>query len=60
MATLAGKAKLFVLDNEAHMTTHGYINHVVPYAQCLPKPLEPGKLTTVTVPVGRESKPEGT
>ncbi|MFH1921321.1 MAG: hypothetical protein ABIP48_15760, partial [Planctomycetota bacterium] len=50
-ATLAGKDKLFVLDNEAHMTTHGYVNHVVPYAQCLPKPLDPGSPTVVTVPV---------
>ena len=49
--TLAGKDKLFVLDNEAHMSTHGYVNHIVPHAQCLPKPLEPGKPTTVTVPV---------
>jgi hypothetical protein len=29
-ATLAGKDKLFVLDNEAHMATHGYVNHIVP------------------------------
>jgi len=50
-ATLAGKDKLFVLDNEAHMTTHGYVNHIVPYKQCLPKPLESGKPTTVTIPV---------
>jgi hypothetical protein len=50
-ATLAGKDKLFVLDNEAHMSTHGYVNHVVPYVQCLPKPLEAGKSTVVTLPV---------
>jgi hypothetical protein len=50
-ATLAGKDKLFVLDNEAHMATHGYVNHIVPYSQCLPKLLESGKPTTVTVPV---------
>ncbi|OHB81825.1 MAG: hypothetical protein A2V98_13595 [Planctomycetes bacterium RBG_16_64_12] len=53
-ATLAGKEKLFCLDNEAHMETHGYINHVVPYEQCLPKPLEPGKTTAVVLPVGDE------
>jgi hypothetical protein len=50
-ATLVGKDKLFVLDNEAHMATHGYVNHVVPYSQCLPKPLESAKYTTVTVRV---------
>lgn len=50
-ATLAGKDKLFVLDNEAHMATHGYVNHIVPHAQCLPKPLEPGNATIATVPV---------
>jgi hypothetical protein len=50
-ATFAGKDKLFVLDNEAHMTTHGYVNHIVPHAQCLPEPLESGKLTKVMIPV---------
>ena len=50
-ATLAGKDKLFVLDNEAHMATHGYVNHIVPHAQCLPKPIEPGKTTTAMVRV---------
>lgn len=50
-ATLAGKDKLFVLDNEAHMTTHGYVNHIVPHAECLPKAVEAGKTTTVTVRV---------
>jgi len=50
-ATLAGKDKLFVLDNEAHMATHGYVNHIVPHAQCLPKSLEPGKPTIARVPV---------
>ena len=60
-ATLAGKDKLFVLDNEAHMATHGYVNHVVPHAECLPKAIEPGKTTAVTVrvsdvpPVGKGS-----
>ena len=57
-ATLAGKDKLFVLDNEAHMATHGYVNHIVPYAQCLPKPLEPGKPTAATVPVSDVPPPE--
>jgi hypothetical protein len=50
-ATLAGKDKLFVLDNEAHMATHGYVNHIVPHAECLPKAIEPGKKTTVTIRV---------
>jgi hypothetical protein len=50
-ATLAGKDRLFVLDNEAHMATHGYVNHIVPHAQCLPKLLEPGKTTTASLPV---------
>ena len=57
-ATLAGKDKLFVLDNEAHMATHGYVNHIVPHAQCLPKPLEPGKPTIATVPVSDVPPPE--
>ncbi|MCF6285729.1 MAG: family 10 glycosylhydrolase [Candidatus Hydrogenedentes bacterium] len=49
--TLAGKDKLFCLDNEAHMKTHGYINHVVPHAKCLPKPLTKSTATTIEIPV---------
>ncbi len=52
--TLADKDKLFCLDNAAHMATHGYINHVVPYKQCLPKPIEPGKTTKAELPVGED------
>jgi hypothetical protein len=57
-ATLAGKDKLFALDNEAHMAASGYTNHVVPHAHCLPKPVEPGKPTTVTIAVS-EAPPAG-
>ena len=38
------------------MATHGYINHVVPYKRCLPKPIEPGKTATAGLPVGEDSK----
>lgn len=54
VATLNGKDKLFCLDNAAHMKDCGYINHVVPYQQCLPKPIESGKPLTVTLPVGED------
>ncbi|MBN1344405.1 MAG: hypothetical protein JXQ73_17080 [Phycisphaerae bacterium] len=54
-ATLAGKDKLFCLDNAAHMAGCGYTNHIVPYAACLPKPVEPGKTLTVTLPVGDDA-----
>ena len=50
-ATLAGKDKLFCLDNAAHLDGCGYINHVVPYRQCLPKPLEKGQPTQAVLPV---------
>jgi len=51
-ATLAGKDKLFCLDNAAHLDGCGYINHVVPYQQCLPKPLAADRTTAVSVPIG--------
>jgi len=51
-ATLAGKDKLFCLDNAGHLDGCGYINHVVPYEGCLPKPLDAEKPTRVTVPIG--------
>ncbi len=53
-ATLAGTDKLFCIDNGAHLSRCGYINHVVPYASCLPKPVEPGKALSVTLPVGED------
>jgi len=52
--TLLGKDKLFCLDNAAHLTNCGYINHVVPYKGCLPKTIEPGKALSVTLPVGED------
>jgi hypothetical protein len=51
-ATLAGKSKLFCIDNAAHMARCGYINHVVPWKDCLPKPIEPGKPLAMSLPVG--------
>lgn len=56
-ATLAGKDKLFVLDNAAHLDGCGYTNHIVPYAQCLPKPLEPGTPTNVAIPISDVPRP---
>ena len=51
-ATLAGKDKLFCLDNAAHLATCGYTNHVVPYEGCLPKSISPDDGLSVTLPVG--------
>lgn len=51
-ATLVGKDKLFCIDNADHMKDCGYINHVVPYQECLPKSVEPGKTLTTSLPVG--------
>jgi len=52
--TLAGKDKLFCLDTAAHLDGCGYTNHVVPYAQCLPKPLLADGALEVALPVGEE------
>jgi hypothetical protein len=54
-ATLKGKDKLFCLDNAEHLDRCGYINHVVPYSQCLPKPLAVGQPTTLLLPVGEDA-----
>ena len=54
-ATLAGKDKLFCLDNTAHLDGCGYINHVVPYDACLPKPLDANNRLRVTVPVSDDA-----
>ncbi len=51
-ATLKGKDKLFCLDNADHMKRCGYINHVVPYQDCLPKSVGAGKPLTVALLVG--------
>ena len=50
--TLAGKDKLFCLDNAAHLDRCGYINHVVPYRDCLPKRIAPSKSTSAKLAVG--------
>jgi len=50
--TLAGKDKLFCLDNSAHMANCGYINHVVSWRHCLPKPIEPGSPLLAPLPIG--------
>jgi len=51
-ATLSGRGKLFCLDNAAHLTACGYTNHIVPYADCLPKTLPAGGELSITLPVG--------
>ncbi len=48
-ATLQGKDKLFCLDNAEHMKRCGYINHVVPFRDCLPKTLRAGEETVASV-----------
>jgi hypothetical protein len=39
------------------MTGCGYINHVVPYQQCLPKAIEAGRTLAVSLPVGEDVSP---
>jgi hypothetical protein len=56
-ASLAGKAKLSVLDNAAHLDNCGYTNHTVPYAECLPKLLESGKPTAANLFVSEAPAP---
>jgi hypothetical protein len=51
-ATLAGKDKLFCLDNAAHLDSCGYTNHVIEYGHCLPKALAPDEGVSLQLPVG--------
>ncbi len=51
-ATLAGKDKLFCLDNAAHLDNCGYTNHVIDYGHCLPKALSPDGALSLRLPLG--------
>ena len=53
-ATLAGKNKLFCLDNAAHLDNCGYTNHIIDYGQCLPKALAPQQELGLQLPVGED------
>lgn len=50
-ATLAGKDRLFCLDNAAHLDNCGYTNHVIDYRHCLPKALLPDGQLSLELPV---------
>ena len=50
-ATLAGKDKLFCLDNETHLKPCGYFNHIIPFSNSIPRTLEPGAKSVLTLSV---------